>query len=325
MGKIIKISRKNSEYKEPVVINCDESIICETPKAREIINVTLEAKGWKFQNFSSILEDIGIKQPVTLKESPKNSVPLSLGTLKCLTDDGKEAIIHFSTNFMVEVDPYDISVEIDGITTNYILNYADESKNVRPIVYVTKKDNKTIKGKRMMSSYYEKTFNWHISLGKGIIFRVTLKWEKANTGLRIEEAEKYYMIEDYLLGIKDYTNTLGIYHKISEILDFTMHLGVKEIIIVYEDILNEWDTVRYGVSVQYGTIVQYITSEGNNRYNLKIDGGWECAMDGIRVSYVDYEYEVTMYGDEREVTTINVKEKLKTIKKKIRELYKIMT
>lgn len=319
MGKVIKMFPRNG--------NSDGSkkVICNSEIIRKTVSNMLINKGWKFENLGSILSSIGLKFPIVLNEL-YDFDQNSLATIQCTTADKKEIEIDFLLRDILKNYLYDISVTMDGITTNYTLSYnMQNDSKLEPEVYVLSREM-IISDYKIILAYYDNyIFQWYYQIDSDHFFKVELD-SGLDEGdyLRAGQNAIYEKVEDYFLSIKDFSHTFKM---CADILKITgIYKNEKKNInlaISYEEGNLKNSTVINSIVIKQGNVVNYVVTKKEGTFFVHCDGTFGFTSNGkLKINFIKQNgiTEFFVKGNDRNVKKIDVEQVISNVENKFYDL-----
>ena len=302
----------------------EEKIVFEETEIRESIRRVLEYGGWSLECLEDIIQKIGIKMPVKLRETAET------GVYFISNDEVKQAIV-----FSVGVYGPKICIVHEDETGRaerriYQLNKREDEDTE---LIVNFEERKILKNNVSLENYYSDFFvNRKLQIGKSYFLEINIdepdKYEPKEEILVRRNSKK---IEEYLLNLglenneKFLADAKEIYKKIIEMLDFSDELVLKceDIKIIYGKNVEHREIMLSGFSVKNGELQEYAEMQDGVTYHVYKNRDWETYSSGCDIKYTKEtkKYQVTVKGDGRFVQNESPRKELEKARKRINKLW----
>ena len=303
-----------------------EKVICDTIQLKEKITKWMQNEGWRFEDFVTFVELIGIKTPIRLSELSEEN-----NSFKCITAH-KEIIMSIQFGDFSEIFS-ELWITYGEETKKYAINTnMKKGKTVPEIRF----QGRIIKrnGKELYSFYYEFFCHRLLKLDENhiveIMFYEPSKSKKKNEIFVLRNCAK---IEEYLLGVDDFLNMEKVYNKLIEFLDFSEEniLNSEKILLAYYEKNKDEKAkkIKSKILIEKGIRQEYAITEDRETFHICKDGSWYYLYDNdIQIVYYGENDDCNVFsitGAENQIMLApSPNEILTRAKKKISEMRKFV-
>lgn len=315
--------RKKEDDKYTVNNSVKESQISYgTEELKEFISNWIKKSEWSLENIEDIIKELGIDLPVQIQELNKQQ--------------NSFVVISKNRRIQVILNFYNIYY-----FPNFIIKEGEEEKKYivekicgteRPKLFLEKRtitrDNCKLECKYSINSFY-----LSLKLNKDESEFVVCVDDPNLVKTRLQNLID---LEQFLLGVYDFSDTNLVFDKISRILDLKKrtYISVK---VSYHKVIKlnnkelsqyiEFLQPCYEVIIENGKIVKYTFSKGKETFSVNINGSWEYMIyNNLKVVYNDEigEYSIFIQGKEGEIIIKNLNLILYRAKERISKLYEMV-
>ena len=260
-----------------------EKVICDTIQLKEKISKWMQNEGWRFEDFVTFVELIGIKTPIRLSELSEEN-----NSFKCITAH-KEIIMSIQFGDFSEIFS-ELWITNGEETKKYAINTNMEKGKTVPEIRL---QGRTFirNGKELYNYYCEFFCHRLLKLDENhiveIMFYEPSKSKKKNEIFVLRNCAK---IEEYLLGVDDFLNMEKVYNKLIEFLDFSEEniLNSEKILLAYYEKNKDEKAkkIKSKILIEKGIRQEYAITEDRETFHICKDGSWYYLYDNnIQIVY----------------------------------------
>lgn len=283
-----------------------DKIICNA-SIKEAITKWMKNRYYEFDDFSRIIDEIGLKTPITLEslhlDDDNNE------EFKCTTADNIEVIISISFPDIIKiiVNKENKKEIFDyGFLYNYNCDQSIIKINNKKIIT----DNKTI------TNYYDSfNFNWLLEFDSS---RLLLFFHTLNNAKLLENSS---IIEDYLLSLDNKIDITIILNNIIKLAKLT-----ENDLPNLEELLIQYDYNK--IVLKYGEIIEYKFHDiqTHEYFHVFKDGSWNYISNTLSISFHSIHgiFNFNFSGQENFIENFGPKEALESVKKKMQPFFNLV-
>ena len=194
----------------------ENEVICDTSELKELITKWTRNEGWKFKDFATFVELIGVKTPVKLSNWDEEKY-----SFKCVTALNTEVTIHIRFGDWIDFCS-ELWVTEGEETRKYITNRNSEKGKTVP--KVTLQGRIITRNGKELSSYYSE-FHCYRTLKLDDTHMLKVKIDEPNGGsLGNPDAavlKNCQQVEEYLLSLDSSLVVAQVYDRVMELLGFS--------------------------------------------------------------------------------------------------------
>lgn len=295
---------------------------CEDEEVRELITNWTKNERWRFDDFITFLELVGVATPVRLNivENDKGNI------FDCLTVDNKK--LRISLRFG---DHWDFCSELSVTEGDETKTYTTNSKSeYSPQPKVTYQSRNIVKDGKSLNSYYCEFF-----------FHRTLKIDDMHTlSIEFDEPDKYKedksnirvlanspVIEDYLIGLDNSVSVSEVYEKIVSWLGLNDEdiSKIEKILVSYIEGGDKTKRVLAKIFVLKGVMQEYAVRDGDEIFHLFRDRSWRYTFAGTTIIYKpdEKEYIFSVTGTDTTINELNSANTLQQVNEKVSQMWDV--
>lgn len=314
------ISRDKNTTPKLETQDLNSKISCDTQELKDFVTSWTKNIGLNFESFAKILELVGIKTPVKLRNYDEKNK-----SFNCVTDLNKE--VHISLIFGCFPDDCpEIRITEGEETKRYYadISYKEKLPKVKFYGRTIKKD-----GKELTTYYYESFFDRILKLDNSHILKVDISKSSYNDdNSELSLLTNQIEIDNYLLGLDNSLVADEVYEKIIDFMNFSDEDISKCIILIsYEETVNETEQVRSRILLSNGKMKEYAILENGNTYHVFDNGNWKfISKKGVKITYTENTKKLVFFADgsEEDIVSLNTREIFSHVKAKISVLFKFV-
>ena len=299
---------------EPTSILTTNKVSCDSKELKDRIEIWLKRVALQFEDFATLLEQVGVKSPVELSDWNEEEK-----SFKCLTSLKTEITIWLTVGGLLQscsgirlaegetIREYMVITDWEGLEFVY---------KMVPICVVIKRN-----GKELYSHYDISSCESVLTLDE--THKLIFEMHMLNKG-RTYVANKSHQIEGYLLGLDNSLVASQIYDKMMELMEYIseneyLSIGYFETIDGEEHLLSK-------VVVKNGEVQMYAVREGKETFYVFRDGEWRyLSEDGTKIVHMaEGNYTLSITGAKERIIGTNLSETMKRAETKINELLKFV-
>lgn len=277
----------------------EERVAFSESSIRSAVNTWLRNEKWKLENFSEILELIGLKMPVLLKNWNEDE-----SSFECVTGDGESVKLELFIGDGFERGS-EITVRSENKSEVFSLCFNTMSKNARPQTKTVKRILKQ-GSKTLVSTYYMFITSRMLDLGK---YSLTVDIAENNIELDAPKQidDNLEAIEEYLLSLNSNLVIEDVYNTIVSLLNFPQYkLDKIKIRINFKE--TNSNLTRGCVIVEEGVLRQFASWDYENKETVHVysDGDWEFISSnrilGVDRMIIKYDHQKKKYSISMEIS-----------------------
>lgn len=297
-------------------------VLCDTSELKELITKWTQNEGWKFKDFATFVELIGIKTPIKLSDWNEEKY-----SFKCVTALNTEVTIHICFGDWIDFCS-ELWVTEGEETRRYITNSNFEKGKTVP--KVTLKERTITRNGKKLSSYYCKYFcNRILKLDNSNMLKVEINEPNVGSLNNTDVAvlKNCQQVEEYLLSLDNSLVIDKVYDRVMELLGFSNEdiSNSERILFSYIETVGEEKRTRSKISKIYGKMQEYAVLEDGETFYVSRDGSWKYLSNDTKIAYLkkpDHpdHYVFSIIGD----IDAEPAETISRVKKRIYELMKFV-
>lgn len=269
-----------------------KKVSCDTWKIKRVITSWMRSEYWRFKDFGTFIELVGIKTPVRLSDLDFDYVEEKFYSMKCMTASNEEYTIRliFNSGDACFDDYSKISVIKGEEERTYNIN----TKKEKTVPEVTLKKQIIVREGKKLECYYkvlscertltiDKKYMLHVNIFSGL-------HEKLNGDLEVLALRNCEQIEEYLLSLDNSLIIDQVYDQVIRLLQFSKKdiIHSHEIAFSYTEFVKTKEVLRSEILVKYGEMQEYAVCEGDETFFVSREGnwGWCLLQDSKIVRYI---------------------------------------
>lgn len=291
---MLDISRNNDK------IICNDSI-------KAAITKWMKNRYYEFDDFSRIIDEIGLKTPITLEKLDVNDED-SENTFKCTTYNTDEVFISIRFPNIIEVI-VNTENKKEIFYYDFLYNYNCSGQQI-----IKKGNKKIITDTKTITTFYDLYGgSWLLEFGSSNLLLIIHNSNDSN--MKIFNTSS---IEEYLLTLNNKIDILMVLHKLVEITKLS-----KKDLSNLEEILIQYDSNK--IVLKYGEIIEYQFHDIKTHEYFYVfkDGSWNYNSKTLNISFHD-NFNFNFSGQENFIKDFSPKEALLSIKKKMQPFFNLL-
>lgn len=293
-------------------------ITCDTQELKDLITSWTQNEGWKFEDFATFMELVGIKLPARLSEYDSEN--------NCFTSVSASNVkARIQLYFGSWVDSCSqIRITVGEETLCFDTNYNSKGGEDVPQVYL--QIRQIDRSGKQLHSYYSQYFcDRTLKLDETHTLKVEI-WEpnKPDEKTEIYVLRNRIAVEEYLLGLDNYLTADDVYGKMIEFLGFSADdiSNSDKIFISYTENVDGEERVLARIFIRNGDIQEYAMTSTGETFHIFKDGSWRYQKDGTRIFYHANKdhYVFSITGPEEDIIKVELEDAIKYSKEQINEL-----
>lgn len=247
-------------------------ILCETSELKKLITDWLKNEGWRFKDFATFVELVGIKTPAWMSNLDGDNL-----SFKCTMADRTKVTITLRFGSIMDEHP-EIWVTEAEETRCYYRNgnfIKDAFPKVTLYSRIITKD-----GKKLNSYYCEFFCDRELEIDATHKLKVKIAepngGESGNYNAAVLRSRK--QVEEYLFGLDNSLVLSEVYDRVMEILGFSDEdvSNCREISFSYIETTNTGkEQVRSQIHKKQGQMQDYGVFEDEETFSVSMDCNWE--------------------------------------------------
>lgn len=297
----------------------ENEVLCDTLELKELITKWTQNEGWKFKDFATFVELIGIRTPIKLSDLNEEKY-----SFKCVTALNTEITIHICFGDWIDFCS-ELWVTEGEETRKYITN--SNSEKGKTVPKVTLQGRTIIRNGKELSSYYCEYFcHRTLKLDDTHVLNVEIHEPNGGSFNNPDAAvlKNCQQIEEYLLGLDNSLVVDQVYDRVMELLGFSNEdiSDSKRILFSYIETVGEEKRIRSEISKKNGVMQEYAVLEDGETFHVSRDGSWKYLSNNTRIVYLQEQNQhvFSITGTEENITTSNPSETMNRVKERISKL-----
>lgn len=309
----------NELTSEKASAKAKNEMLCDTLELKELITKWTQNGGWKFEDFATFVELIGVKTPIKLSNWNEKKY-----SFKCVTALNTEVTIHIRFGDWIEFCP-ELWVTEGEETRRYITN--SNSEQGKTVPKVTLQGRTITRNGKELNSYYC-TYFCHRTLKLDDTHILKVEINEPNGGsFNNPDAvvlKNCQQIEEYLLSLDNSLVVSQVYDRVMELLGFSNEdiSNSEKILFSYIETVEEEERIRSGISLVKGEVQEYAVLEDGETFHVSKDGSWKYLSNNTSIVYLKKQnhYVFSITGDDSSIINANPAETMLHVKEKISKL-----
>lgn len=272
-----------------------EKIICDTIQLKEKITKWMQNEGWRFEDFVTFVELIGIKTPIRLSKLNEE-----YNSFECITAH-KEITMSIQFGDFFEIFS-ELWIAEGGEIKKYVINTNMEKGKTVPEIRLQGRNIKR-NGKELHCFYCEFFCHRLLKYDENhiveIMFYEPSKSKKKNEIFVLRNCAK---IEEYLLEVDDFLNMERVYNKLIEFLDFSEEniLNSEKILLAYYEKNKDEKAkkIKSKILIEKGIRQEYAITEDRETFHICKDGSWYYLYDN--------DIQIVYYGENDDCNVFSI-------------------
>jgi len=297
----------------------ENEVLCDTSELKELITKWAQNEGWKFKDFATFVELIGVKTPIKLSDWDEKKY-----SFKCVTALNTEVTIHIRFGDWIDFCS-ELWVTEGEETRRYITNSNSEKGKTVPKVTL---QGRTItrNGKELSSYYCEYFCHRTLKLDDTHMLKVEISEPNGGSFDNPDAAvlKNCQQVEEYLLSLDSSLVVAQVYDRVMELLEFSNEdiSNSEEILFSYIETVGEEKRTRSEISKANGLMQEYAVLEDGETFHVSRDGSWTYLSNDTRIVYLKKQnhHVFSITGTEESITTSNPAETMNRVKERISKL-----
>lgn len=292
-----------------------ETKVCDTPELVCLITEWTQKGNWKFEDFWTFLELVGINNPIRLY-----GLYESKHSFEVLTEFNEEitVVLVFDTSRESTIG---IWLKDGNQEKQFVTNSNIEDGTV-PSVILRRKN--IVKDGMMLRNFYCEYFcNRILEIDSEHKLKIYVcEPEEADDKDNLVVLRNSSQIEEYLLGLD---NSFAIEEVFNTVLKF-LELSEKEmrtcdgLKISYCEGVGMNEQMCSCISIENGELKEYATFQNGEKFDVFRNGNWKFNSDTVKIDYSKENYEVSLSGEKHNVENMKVSDILERVEKEVHEI-----
>lgn len=297
----------------------ENEVLCDTSELKELITKWTQNEGWKFKDFATFVELIGVKTPIKLSDWNEEKY-----SFKCITALNTEVTIHIRFGDWIDFCS-ELWVTEGDETRKYITN--SNSEKGKTVPNVTLQGRTITRNGKELNSYYCEYF-CHRTLKLDDTHMLKVEINEPNGGSfntpNAAVLRNCQQVEEYLLGLDNSLIVAQVYDRVMELLGFSNEdiSNSEKILFSYIEIVGEEKRTRSEISKVKGEMQEYAVLEDGETFHVSRDGSWTYLSNDTRIVYLKKlnHHVFSITGAESSIINANPSETMSRVKERISKL-----